>query len=70
MNTSAGWLLRLERLGNRLPHPTLLFVWLCLLLLPVSALVSITTPDTVHPLTGDPLQVRSLQELHASERVL
>lgn len=60
MNTSAGWLLRLERLGNRLPHPTLLFVWLCLLLLPVSALFSVFTPETVHPLTAAPLPVKSL----------
>lgn len=60
MSTSAGWLSRLEQLGNRLPHPTLLFVWLCLLLLPVSALISVITADTAHPLTGDPLVVRSL----------
>lgn len=60
MNTSAGWLSRLERLGNRLPHPTLLFVWLCLLLLPVSALFSVFTPETVHPLTAAPLPVKSL----------
>ena len=60
MSASAGWLSRLEQLGNRLPHPTLLFVWLCLLLLPVSALVSVITPDTVHPLTAEPLPVRSL----------
>lgn len=60
MNASAGWLSRLERLGNRLPHPTLLFVWLCLLLLPASALVSVIMPETAHPLTGDPLPVRSL----------
>ncbi|MCK5874413.1 MAG: AbgT family transporter [Alcanivoracaceae bacterium] len=60
MSATAGWLSRLERLGNRLPHPTLLFVWLCLLLLPVSALVSVSIPDTAHPLTGDPLPLRSL----------
>jgi len=60
MSFSAGWLSQLERLGNRLPHPTLLFVWLCLLLLPVSALVSVITPDTAHPLSGDPLPLRSL----------
>ncbi len=60
MSASAGWLSRLEQLGNRLPHPTLLFVWLCLLLLPVSALVSVIAPDTVHPLTAEPLPVRSL----------
>lgn len=38
--SSSGWLERLERAGNRLPHPTLLFVWLCLLRLPLSALLA------------------------------
>ena len=33
MTNTTGWLGRLETLGNKLPHPTLLFVWLCLLLL-------------------------------------
>jgi aminobenzoyl-glutamate transport protein len=60
MRTAAGWLLRLEQLGNRLPHPTLLFVWMCLLLLPLSALVSVVATETLHPLSGEPLPLRSL----------
>ena len=60
MATLPRWLQRIEHAGNRLPHPTLLFVWLCLLLLPVSALVAWWQPDAAHPVSGDPLMVQSL----------
>lgn len=55
-----GWLGRLERLGNRLPHPTLLFVWLCLLMLPVSAVLAILGVGAEHPLKGGAVAVQSL----------
>ncbi|ASK33544.1 aminobenzoyl-glutamate transporter [Alcanivorax sp. N3-2A] len=62
MNTAShgGWLARLERLGNRLPHPTLLFVGLCLLMLPLSALLAVTGVGAIHPVSGDAVAVRSL----------
>lgn len=60
MATLPGWLQRIERIGNRLPHPTLLFVWLCLLLLPLSALVAWWQPEATHPVSGAPLTVQSL----------
>ncbi len=53
-------LTRLETLGNRLPHPTLLFVWLCLLLLPLTTLLSALGLTTTHPITDDTVAVRSL----------
>ena len=31
---------RIEHAGNRLPHPTLLFIWLCGLVLLISGLAS------------------------------
>jgi aminobenzoyl-glutamate transport protein len=55
-----GWLSAIESFGNRLPHPTLLFVWLCLLLLPVSALLAIVGPQASHPVSAEAIQVRSL----------
>jgi aminobenzoyl-glutamate transport protein len=57
---SRGWLAAVERLGNRLPHPALLFFWLCALLLPISALVRSAIPEIEHPLNGTLLEVRSL----------
>jgi aminobenzoyl-glutamate transport protein len=59
-NLQGSWLAGLERLGNRLPHPTLLFVWLCILLWPLSALASLLQADLTHPGTGDALVLRSL----------
>ena len=58
--SASNWLLQVERLGNRLPHPTLLFVWLSLLILPVSALFHFFPIDALHPVNGEPLVVRSL----------
>ncbi len=59
-STSSGWLGRLERIGNRLPHPTLLFVWLCLLMLPLSALLALLGVTAEHPLEDRTIVVRSL----------
>lgn len=55
-----GWFDRLERLGNHLPHPTLLFLWLCLLLLPLSALLSWLNAVAVHPTSGEFVPVNNL----------
>lgn len=57
---ASSWLLKVEQLGNRLPHPTLLFVWLCLLVLPISALFHLFPPEALHPVSAEPLQVKSL----------
>ncbi|MCC1496341.1 AbgT family transporter [Alcanivorax sp. 1008] len=60
MVSTSNWLAQVERIGNRLPHPTLLFVWLSLLILPISLLFQLFPVDALHPISGDPLQVRSL----------
>jgi len=60
MASPSPWLSRIERLGNRLPHPTLLFVWLCILLLPLSAALKLSGLEAAHPVSGDILAVRSL----------
>ncbi|WP_421706263.1 AbgT family transporter [Alloalcanivorax xenomutans] len=60
ISASAGWLSRLERLGNRLPHPTLLFVWLCVLMLPLSAILSALGANAFHPQEQKEIVVRSL----------
>lgn len=59
-NTLPRWLSWIERTGNRLPHPTLLFVWLCILLWPLSALLEALSWQGLHPATGEPLVVTSL----------
>lgn len=59
-NRDAGWLAGIERIGNRLPHPTMLFVWLCVLLPLLSLLLASLGTGAEHPRTGDSVQVRSL----------
>ena len=49
-----------ETLGNRLPHPTLLFVLLCGLIPLLSLLFSTTGLSAVHPTTGESIVVFNL----------
>lgn len=51
---------RIERAGNQLPHPTLLFAWLCLLVIAISVLSEIIGLSATHPLNGEHIQARSL----------
>jgi aminobenzoyl-glutamate transport protein len=55
-----GLLLKIEQLGNRLPHPTLLFVWLCLLIPIMSALCSYWGLSALHPITGEKITATNL----------
>ncbi|WP_372797802.1 AbgT family transporter [Litorivivens sp.] len=50
----------LERTGNQLPHPTLLFVYLCALVAVLSALLTWLGVQATHPATDETLIVRSL----------
>lgn len=50
----------IERAGNRLPHPTLLFVWLCGLMLMLSWLGATLELRAQLPTTGETVVARSL----------
>ncbi len=54
------WLNTIERLGNRLPHPTLIFVYLCLFVVLLSALMTALQVSAVHPLTGATVTSKNL----------
>lgn len=54
------WLDRLERLGNRLPHPVLLFVMLCAAIMVLSATGALLDWHTSHPASGETIAVQSL----------
>ena len=61
------WLQKIEILGNRLPHPTLLFIWLCLLIPVLSWLLSLAGYSAIHPVSGEQIAVENLlsqQGLH------
>lgn len=54
------WLETIEVAGNKLPHPTLLFIYLCGFVLLLSALLSAIGLQAVHPLTGQTIDAVNL----------
>jgi aminobenzoyl-glutamate transport protein len=52
-----GWLGAVERIGNRLPDPAVLFIYLLVIVWLLSWLMSYIHFDVVDPRTGDPLRV-------------
>lgn len=55
-----NWLLRIERLGNRLPHPVLLFVLLGALVILLSAIGAGAGWHITHPVSGETVIAQSL----------
>lgn len=53
-------LLRIEQLGNQLPHPTQLFIYLCGLVLILSAILATMGLNALHPLSGDTIHAVNL----------
>lgn len=50
----------IERVGNKLPHPYILFLWLCLILAVISCICSLTGVSVVNPTTGDTVVANNL----------
>ncbi len=57
---SQRWLNKLERAGNRLPHPVMLFIYFCAAVIFVSALSNFFGVNTDHPISGDNIAAKSL----------
>ncbi len=70
ISTSGSWLDRVETLGNRIPHPTLLFVYLSLLVILLSWLFSATGLSTSHPVSGEPVVVFNMVSREGLQRIL
>ena len=58
-------LLAIERLGNRLPAPALLFLLLIVFIIIISALCNILSVQGIHPATKEVLEVNSLLSFDA-----
>lgn len=57
----------IERIGNKLPSPTLLFIYLCGVILVLSAVAAVFGVSAIHPLTGESIAATNLlseQGLH------
>lgn len=50
----------IERVGNKLPHPYILFLWLCLILAVVSLICSAAGVGVINPTTGEEVVAQSL----------
>ncbi len=50
----------IERVGNKLPHPYILFLWLCLILAVISMVCSMAGVSVVSPTTGEMVVSKSL----------
>ena len=61
---------RIEILGNKLPHPTLLFVYLCGLILLLSALCAGLGLNAIHPLSGETINSVNLISREGLHRIL
>lgn len=74
MRNQGSWLRRLldglERIGNRLPDPALLFIYLCLLVLLLSALLAATGLSAVHPVSGERIAATNLISIEGLHLVL
>jgi aminobenzoyl-glutamate transport protein len=60
----------LEKTGNRLPHPTLLFVWLCALVLLASALAAFSGLQVTHPVSGESVSAVNLMSASGVQQML
>lgn len=65
-----GFLGRIERLGNALPDPVLIFVWLMLAVVALSAIGQAAGWQVVNPVSQQPLAVTSLLSSATIERFL
>lgn len=61
---------KIEAAGNKLPHPTLLFIYLCGLILFLSALFSTMGVQAIHPLSGETLNAISLLNRDGLHKIL
>ena len=61
---------RIERLGNRLPHPAMLFISLCIIIPLLSWLCAAVGVSAVHPVSGEVIRSINLISAHGLHRVL
>lgn len=69
-NRTTQLLLRIELAGNKLPHPTLLFIYLCAAVLLISTLASYAGLNAIHPVTKLPIYSINLLSVEGLHRIL
>lgn len=61
---------RIEHAGNRLPHPAMLFIWMALAILIISALTAWAGLGATHPVSGERIAVVNLLSGEGLRRIL
>jgi aminobenzoyl-glutamate transport protein len=69
-NWSDKFLSVIERVGNALPHPATLFAIMCLIVIVMSWLVSLTGLSVKHPGTGDQINAFNLLSVEGLHMIL
>ncbi len=59
-----------ERTGNRLPHPTILFIYLCAIIIALSWVFSIIGSSAIHPTNDIEIHARSLVSIEGLHFIL
>lgn len=60
----------IERAGNALPHPTTLFIYLCIIVIAVSAIASLLGVEATHPVTNETINAVSLLSVDGLHLIL
>jgi aminobenzoyl-glutamate transport protein len=60
----------IEKAGNRLPNPTVLFIVLCIIILVVSALAAMFSLEAIHPVNGTTIKAINLISVAGLHRIL
>ena len=69
-STAQRLLNHIETLGNRLPHPTLLFIYLCGFILLSSTVSALLGISAIHPVSGENIQAINLLNRDGLHRIL
>ena len=60
-NNGSGGILRwIEEMGNKLPHPFWIFVWICIIIVVLSAITSFFGVSAINPRTGELVEAQNL----------
>jgi aminobenzoyl-glutamate transport protein len=70
LNSLNRLLQNVEQAGNKLPHPTLLFIYLCILVLLLSALFASLDTHAIHPITQQTISAVNLLSRDGLQRIL
>ncbi|MGQ7276501.1 AbgT family transporter [Brevibacillus thermoruber] len=70
LQNQKGILKWIETVGNKLPHPFMLFVYLCLILMVISAILAGLDISVMHPGKGEAVPVKSLLSVEGIHWIL